>query len=183
MGLLGYLVRVPSSELADVRARPRSAWDALDTRLRLASEMLQAIDDGEADLENDDEIVAERFGVFELDKAWHGLCSLLHGLGVRHVLMNAATIDGSTEVHVGGGAPRFTVPEQVRSAATALGAITEAALLDAYDPERFRRDAIYPDIWDDDGEATEFLAERFAVLVRCFEHAAAKGEAVLFFVR
>ncbi|MBI2094267.1 MAG: YfbM family protein [Candidatus Omnitrophica bacterium] len=122
--------------------------------------------------------------LLDVDKAWHGLHFLLTGDPWTGKPPLAYAVLGGKEIgdDVGYGPVRFLTSEQVREASQALAVLPADELRKRFDPAQFKQADIYPEIWDENDEALTYLLENYLRLVQFYQNAAAKGNAVLFYL-
>ncbi len=84
----------------------------------------------------------------ELDKAWGGVGWLLKTVGLDDErVLYGEILDCVTDT----GFPLFfKTADEVQRISTELGPVGEEQLREAFDPVALTRDAVYPDVWDDD---------------------------------
>ncbi|GAA1896298.1 DUF1877 family protein [Asanoa iriomotensis] len=116
------------------------------------------------------------------DKTWHALDHLLRrrGFPVSIVLGEECFVDDEedTDVDWGYGPPRYLTPEQVRAAAEALAALTEADLIEGVDVADLAKAEIYPSVWDDPAELP-WAAHALPSAQTLFAEAAKDGDAII----
>lgn len=161
MGMVGYLVALPESKLAELRADED-----------LVEEFLFP-DDGDSEPENS----------IDLDKAWHGIHYLLTSEPEGGPEPLSLAVIGGEEFgpDIGYGPPRFLTSAQVQSIAEALKPLGRAEVAARFDPQDMERKEIYPDvIWTrDSGEALDYVLENYEVLRDHYLDAAARGDAMV----
>ncbi|WP_426341670.1 YfbM family protein [Pseudoduganella sp. S-14] len=161
MGMVGYLVALPESKLAELRADEE-----------LVEEFLFP-DDGDSEPENS----------IDLDKAWHGIHYLLTGEAEGGPEPLSLAVIGGEEFgpDIGYGPSRFLVSAQVQAIAEALKPLGREELAARFDPQDMERKDIYPDvIWTRDGdEALDYVLENYDVLRDHYLKAAARGDAMV----
>lgn len=121
----------------------------------------------------------------DVDKAWHGLHYLLTGTADEGDPPACYLVHGGEEVRgveVGYGAARVIRPAQVRDFARFLTPITRDGLLEDYDAGEMRELDIYPDIWDDEEGAREYLWEHFQLMRVFVATAAERGEGLVIYL-
>lgn len=160
VSMTGNYIRISPTQLSEFQGKPDSVVDFIFTRTY--------------DTEDDRQI--------DIDKTWHGIHFLLTGDPWKGEppLFNA--VMGGKQIGTedpGYGPPRYLTPDQVRDVAQALSEIHASDLRSRFDPERFAREDIYPNIWDEGEEALDYLMDYYVELVRFFSSAAAAGDAVL----
>ena len=64
----------------------------------------------------------------------------------------------------------------------ALAGLDEAALRARFNPEAFTKADVYPGMWNEGEDAFVYLLENFAQVSIFFQDAAARGNAVLFYL-
>ncbi|WDZ84919.1 YfbM family protein [Micromonospora cathayae] len=117
-----------------------------------------------------------------LDKAWHAIHFLLTGTAWETGTGAGAAVLGGGPVggDIGYGPARLLDPEQVRTIAAGLEAVTVETLRTRYDVPALRAADVYPNIWDDgDDEFDSYLAPHYTLLRQFYRAAAGAGQAVL----
>lgn len=163
MSMIGYLLRVPQSEL--------------DEYLNDSSLLAAKIANDEFDA---DQIV-------EIDKAWDGIIYLLTGAGVAtsegpllKVLFSGQLID--PEQDLGYGPAHYNTPSQVAGLNTEISKISAEDLLPKFNAAEMNKLEVYPAIWDDDEDTFTYLADNFESVKAIYYEAAERGEAIITFL-
>jgi len=161
MGMVGYLVALPESKLAELRANED-----------LVEEFLFP-DDGDSEPENS----------IDIDKAWHGIHFLLTGEAEGGPEPLSLAVIGGEEFgpDLGYGPPSFLTPAEVKAIAEALKPLGRTELAARFDPQEMERKEIYPEvIWTRDGDdALDYVIENYEVLRDMYLEAAARGDAII----
>ncbi|SFG00821.1 protein of unknown function [Duganella sp. CF458] len=161
MSMVGYLIALPESKLAELRADEE-----------LVEEFLFP-DDGDSEPENS----------IDLDKAWHGIHYLLTSEVEGGPEPLSLAVIGGEEFgpDIGYGPPRFLTSAQVQAIAEALTPLGRPELAARFDPQDMERKEIYPAIiWTRDGdEALDYVLDNYEVLREHFLDAATRGDAVI----
>jgi hypothetical protein len=115
-----------------------------------------------------------------LEKSWHTLHYLLTGKPEEAPPPLGNAILGGVPIgdDVGYGPARFLTPEQVREVASALSAFTMDDLADRFDAGAMSAANVY----GAEGEEPEWAQYYFASLVRYYNDAAEKGNAMLLYI-
>ncbi|MBP7642294.1 MAG: YfbM family protein [Saprospiraceae bacterium] len=165
MGIIGNLLRVTNSELEDYKK---------DSSL-LINRIFKT------NSEN------EKNGLVDLDKTWDGIIFLLTGQNSERsnhpllkVLFSGQYVD--PEQDMGDGPAHYLTPAQVADLNAQISKITIADLRLKYDPEKMDMMGIYPSIWDEGGDAFDYIADGFSTLQKVFQEATANNEAIISFV-
>ena len=133
-------------------------------------------DDGDAEPDNH----------VDLDKSWHAIHFTLTGSvwegeePLKNVLFGGEEIGED----IGYGPARYLVPDQVRSVATALHAITPDDFAEKFDPSALAAAEIYPTIWDREeaSECLAFVQPYYTTLREFYQQASDRGDAVLIYL-
>lgn len=157
MSMVVVAYRLTPDQLADVRSAPDRAVEAL--------------------LEQDED--PER--TVDLDKAWHGLHTLLNQHPTDINCPAGAAILGGLPVgeDQGYGPARLLDVVGVTQVASALAALSDDDVMGRYDASKMRSWDVYPSIWDDPKILTEYLLPHLTALRSLYTAAAAAGEPVL----
>lgn len=119
-----------------------------------------------------------------LDKAWHGIHFLLTGSPDRTDSLASRAIMGGESIgaDLGYGRAQLLSPLEVRLIARALQRQPADRLAARYKPEALARAHVYPEvIWErEKDEARDYVLQYYKALVAFYDHAAAKGYAVVF---
>lgn len=126
----------------------------------------------------------------DLDKAWEGVFFIITGQCLAEaveeeapllgILMGPAEIDPDQDM--GYGPATYTTAEQTRDIYNAINGLTKEELSANYDPNRMAEEGVYPDIWQDDENALQYLLDYFDDLKNFYKKAVDKGEAVVTFL-
>ncbi len=119
--------------------------------------------------------------VVEIDKAWHGVHFVLTGSAEPDGSVLGNVILGGEEIgdDAGYGPARLIDPSDVRLISEALATFDDGALAARFDADVMTDLGIYPDVWDEDGETIEFIADAVDVVRRAYTDAATKGHGML----
>jgi hypothetical protein len=126
----------------------------------------------------------------DLDKAWEGVFFLITGQSLAEAIEEEAPLlgilMGPTEIDpdqdMGYGPATYTTAEQTRDIYNAIKGLTKEELTANYDPSRMAEEGIYPDIWEDDENALEYLLDYFDDLKNFYRKAVVEEEAVVTFL-
>lgn len=120
----------------------------------------------------------------DIDKAWHGLHFLFTGDVYGGSGPLALAVLGGTPVgdDLGYGPVRYLTVAQVAEVAEALAALSEQDLTDRFDAAQFTSNDIYPDIWDEQETALDYLLGWFGPLRAHYATAAAGNQAMLLYI-
>ncbi|KQS90266.1 hypothetical protein ASG21_13695 [Chryseobacterium sp. Leaf394] len=123
----------------------------------------------------------------DIDKAWEGIIFLLTGEGIAssehrltRILFSGQFID--EEQDLGYGPAHFLRPDEVLELSEEISKITIEDLKQRFDPEKMSEEGIYPEIWDEEEDAFNYLAEEFIAVQKTFAEAASNGEAIITFI-
>ena len=163
MGMIGNLLRVTNTELEDY--------------LKDSSLLEERIYSDEADDAH----------LLDIDKAWDGIVFLLTGQCLAEanhplvaVLFSGQLVDD--EQDLGYGPAHYLLPNQVADLNSQIAPITTADLKQRYDATKMTALGVYPEIWEDDDEAFDYLAGYFTSVQQLYRDAAAKGDAIITFI-
>jgi hypothetical protein len=119
--------------------------------------------------------------VVEIDKAWHGVHFVLTGTVEPDGSVLGEAVLGGEDVgeDLGYGAARVVAPDDVAQIAAALATFDDDALATRFDAAVMAEQGIYPDVWDEDGETIEWIADAVDTLRKAYAEAAAKGHGML----
>ena len=119
--------------------------------------------------------------VVSIDKAWHGVHFVLTGAAEPDGSVLGNAVLGGDEVgeDVGYGAARAVAPADVLAIHLALSTFDDAALASRFDADLMTELGIYPEVWDEDGETIEFIADAVDTVRHAYADAANKGHAML----
>lgn len=125
-----------------------------------------------------------------MDKAWEGVFFIITEQSLAEavekeapllgILMGPLEIDPDQDM--GYGPATYTTAEQTRVIYNAIKDLTKEELSASYDPNRMVEDGVYPDIWQDDENALEYLLDYFDDLKDFYKKAADNGEAIVMFL-
>lgn len=126
----------------------------------------------------------------DLDKAWEGVFFLITGQSLAEAIEEEAPLlgilIGPTEIDpdqdMGYGPATYTTAEQTSDIYNAIKDLTKEELSANYDPSRMAEEGIYPDIWEDDENALEYLLDYFDDLKNFYRKAVVEEEAVVTFL-
>ena len=119
--------------------------------------------------------------LFDVDRAWHAV----------HTLLNGSPWGGSGPAFdvVLGGSPlgdpstyepvRVLLPERVSAVAVLLAGLPPEDLRTRFTHRAFRQAEVYPDVWDAPDVLTTFVLPAYAEMRAFYAGAAAAGDAVL----
>ena len=164
----------------------------IQSYLRVDNDTLNAFIEDSSRLEDiiysDDITNNENF--LYLDKAWEGMFFIITGQSLAEaeeeeapllgILMGPTEIDPDQDM--GYGPATYTTAEQTRAIYNAIKDLTKEELSANYDPNRMAEKGVYPDIWQDDENALEYLLDYFDNLKNFYKKAVEKGEAVVTFL-
>jgi hypothetical protein len=118
-----------------------------------------------------------------LDKAWHGVHFLLNGTAWEVTNTAGQAVLGGQEFggDMGYGPARLISADDVKRIAKALSMVTSEELSTRYKPQVMEKEEIYPSIiWQREGPgALKFLVDGYAELLKFYQRAARKGQAVV----
>lgn len=120
-----------------------------------------------------------------LDKMWDGLHCLLTGVGacnpVAKSLLSEAVVGGQAFSDDGAYFVSYIAPERMPQVLEALNAFDLEAALNAFSPEHFEREDIYPHIWlrDDKEDLKQELRAAFQILRDFYDRMVKKGRGVI----
>lgn len=164
----------------------------IQSYLRVDNDTLNAFIEDSSRLEDiiysDDVINNENF--LDLDKAWEGVFFLITGRSLAEAIEEEAPLlgilMGPTEIDpdqdMGYGPATYTTTEQTRDIYNAIKDLTKEKLSAKYDPNRMAEEGVYPDIWQDDENALEYLLDYFDELKNFYKKAVQQEEAVVMFL-
>ena len=120
-----------------------------------------------------------------LDKMWDGLHCLLTGTGacspVSGNLLSEAVVGGQAYSDEGAYFVSYISPERLPQILAALNEFDLEAALEAFSPEHFEREGIYPHIWlkEDKEELKRELRAVFLVLRDFYDRMVKKNKGVI----
>ncbi|MEX8505739.1 YfbM family protein [Leptothrix ochracea] len=121
-----------------------------------------------------------------LDKAWHGIHYLLTGSSTATATLASKVIFGGESFgpDQGYGQAQLLTPTEVKAIAALLTTETPERLAARYEPKALERSEIYPSvIWVREGkEALDYVLTFYRKLVKFYQQAAERGDAVIFAV-
>jgi len=164
----------------------------IQSHLRVDNDTLNAFIKDSSRLEaivySDDITNNENF--LDLDKAWEGVFFIItkqcladaveEEAPLLGILMGPTEIDPDQDM--GYGPATYTTAEQTRDIYNAIKDLSKDELSANYDPNRMTEEGVYPDIWQDDENALEYLLDYFDDLKNFYKKAAERGEAVVTFL-
>lgn len=121
----------------------------------------------------------------DIDKSWHAIHFLLNGEAWEgdqpffDVVLGGMPLG---DVEIGYGPVRFLTPSEVQSVASVLTTITANDLRTRFDLDALAAAEIYPNVWEDETEELDYLLPYYERLVRFFQAAAQRGEAMLLYI-
>lgn len=126
----------------------------------------------------------------DLDKAWEGIFFLITGQSLAEAVGEEAPLlgilMGPTEIDpdqdMGYGPATYITAEQTKEIYSAIKDLTKDELSANFDPSRMAEEGIYPDIWEDDENALEYLLDYLDDLKNFYKKAVENGEAVVMFL-
>lgn len=120
----------------------------------------------------------------DIDKAWHGIHSLLTGTVWDTDGARGQTILGGEPIgdDIGYGPARLMMADEVVRVADELSLILPESLRLNFDARRMTSLKIYPQIWDEGDEALEYLMTYYTPLRAFYTRAAARGDAILLYL-
>lgn len=163
MSMIGNLLRVTNAELEEY--------------LKESSLLEDRIYNGQAEDPN----------LIDIDKAWEGIVFLLTGqclAEANHPLV-AVLFSGqlvNSDQDLGYGPAHYLRPEQVADLNHQIAAITVDELMQRYDAAKMMDLGVYPQIWDEDGEAMDYLSEYFTSVQQFYSNAARNQDAIITFI-
>jgi len=164
----------------------------IQSYLRVDNETLNTIIEDSRRLEDlvfkQDNTNNENF--LDLDKAWEGVFFIITGQSFADAALEGGPLlgilMGPTEIDpdqdMGYGPATYTTAEQTRDIYNAIKDLTKEELSENYEPGRMTEEGIYPDIWEDDENALEYLLDYFDDLKNFYKKAAETGEVVITFL-
>ena len=131
--------------------------------------------------------VGEDSNLLDIDKAWEGIVFLLTGQCLAEadhpllaVLFSGQMVDDDQDL--GYGPAHYLRPEQVVDLNNQIAIITVADLKQRYDAARMMELGVYPEIWEEDDEAFDYVAGYFTNVQQLYSDAARNHEAIITFV-
>lgn len=121
----------------------------------------------------------------DIDKSWHAIHFLLnHDPWGGEYPYSSVVLGGSvvSDEDVGYGPARYLPPEEAQEAADALSLISPERLLKRFDAKKFNEAEIYPQGWGGLPEEFEYIGDYYGHLVRFFQEAARRDEAILLWI-
>ncbi len=118
-----------------------------------------------------------------LDKAWHGIHYTLAGDPWGGEGLSGALLLGGKpvgDIDVGYGPARVFSPEDTTAYSSYLDSISTQAFRERFDAKALAAHRIYPEIWDEDQDALDYLVQYFEELKAFFAQAAAAKRGALF---
>jgi hypothetical protein len=130
----------------------------------------------------DDQIDENNY--LDIDKAWDGILFLLTGGGIARpngklsrIIDSGQYIDEDQEL--GYGPACYLTMDEVKEISKLIEEISEEELKARFNPKKMTELQVYPDIWEDDDSAFEYLSEYFMELKSFYKKAAENGYAVI----
>lgn len=119
--------------------------------------------------------------VVSIDKAWHGVHFVLTGSAEPDGSVLGNTVLGGEEIgdDAGYGPARLVSAAEVLVIHDALATFDDEALAARFDADVMSDLGIYPEVWDEDGETIEFVADAVDTVRHAYADAANKGHAML----
>ena len=120
----------------------------------------------------------------DIDKSWDGIIFLLTGKSHNNVGQNilASTILGTASfdesLNLGYGAPRYLLPEEVKSINNKIKILNVEDLKFRFNAGLMIEQDVYPDIWEDQ-RSFEYLQEYFVKIQSFYQHASWANEAIV----
>jgi hypothetical protein len=117
----------------------------------------------------------------DLDKAWDAIRYLLDRAGPPpvDVVTGGSALTDKTWVY---DSPRLLSPDEVVASAQFLDTTPFERLIVHFDAAALDADEVYPGDWEDEDDASTYLAACYRSLTGFFARAAADGEAVLVWI-
>lgn len=125
--------------------------------------------------------------IMDVDKAWNGIEFLFCDEQIMKKAPDLTMVFASeqfvdTDQDLGYGPGQYLDNSQVKDIAQQLNALTIAEIKSAYQPEKMTKAEIYPNIWESEGDGFEYLEENIEALQLFFEEAAAKDQAIIYYI-
>lgn len=119
--------------------------------------------------------------VVAIDKAWHGVHFVLTGSAEPDGSVLGNAVLGGEEIgdDAGYGPARLVSPSEVVAIRDALASFDDASLAARFDADVMTDLGIYPDVWDEDGDTIEFIADAVDTVRRAYTEAASRGHGML----
>jgi hypothetical protein len=116
----------------------------------------------------------------DIDKAWHGIHYLLTGDAIYGEFPLGFILNGG-KVISGEDLPTIRVfqPREVKLIAHALLQINWLSIRERFNPRAMREAEVYPDIWESEDEALDYLKENYEQLCNDIEAIAIKGKGLM----
>jgi hypothetical protein len=162
MGMIGYLLRIPNSEL-------------------------EAFLDDSSLLENKINGLGNDPCFLDVDKAWAGIFYLLTDCAMEDIdeaeeplsysFFSGQLVD--EEQDLGMRPAHFVSPDQVKELHNVLSAMTVEDLKLKFNPEEMTEMEIYPQIWDEGDDAFSYLSDYFVKMKEFYQAAAEADQAVI----
>lgn len=160
MSMIGKYIRIKKEQLEETLKNPG-----------LVSDLLYEHDDNKNSL--------------EIDKAWHGIHFLLTSdpwrgtTPLRYVVLGGQPLGHED---IGYGLPQYITPDQVKKAYQDLAQLSPDEIRRRYNAKEFSKAEIYPSIWDEDGVELEYLMSYLDKIIKFFQSAVSKDEAIIFWI-
>jgi hypothetical protein len=156
MGMVMYWIPVSGPEAAAAADGALDPWDLMETPGR----------------------------TIDVDKAWHGVHTVLTGRPDEDDTPIGRTVFGGSEIgdDDGYGPPRLLTDAQVREVSDALDALGPGGFDARIDLDALARQSVYPLGWDRADEAHElrtWLVESYDTVAGAYRDAAKRGDAML----
>lgn len=130
---------------------------------------------------------SENENLVDLDKTWDGIIFLLTGQSFGNsnhkllsVLFSGQLID--EEQDLGYGPAHYLTPEQVADLNAEISSISIADLKQKFNPQKMVEEEVYPEVWEEDDEVFDYLAEGFETLQKVYADATKNNEAIITFI-
>ncbi len=126
--------------------------------------------------------------LIDVDKAWDGIIYLLTGQNASNsnhplvsVFFSGQLIDQTQDL--GYGPAHYLTPKQVKDINKIISEITTETLSKKYNPKKMSEMAVYPEIWEDEGdEALEYLISYFDEIKDFYSNAVKEKQAIISFL-
>jgi hypothetical protein len=125
--------------------------------------------------------------LLDIDKSWEGIVFLLTGQCLAEadhplvtVLFSGQLVDENQDL--GYGPAHYLRPNQVVDLNNQIATITTAELKQRYDAAKMTELGVYPEIWEEDDEAFNYLSGYFASVQQLYNEAARNQDAIITFV-
>ena len=121
----------------------------------------------------------------DLDKAWHGIHYLLTGTaweGTGPLAFLVAGGRGVGDIDVGYGPARVLTSAETRSAHEALAGLRDEELRARFDAADMTRKKVYPEMWNDDDNALDYLMDNVGTLREFLAQAVAQQRGLVLYL-